>query len=347
MQRRLILALLLSLLATGALDHGVLAQDAVLEPQTCSVTVKLVNGTTGEPGDAERVEVREIGFAMRLIASRENVAGEVTFPGVELLNFRPYLAVATRAGVAYRAQLVGQKFLEGEAVTVHVFDQTEALDGVSVTGMNVVARRQAAGCELEYILTVENASRPQRTIEASAVPVRLLMPTLTAATAEVYRGPEPEPAEIATGADGLVGPRVAFAPGTTRVVLKGFWDVPGSARLEVGCSLPVAAWSLMVSPATLTLEAPSLSPDPGDYPGFARLRGPALTPGQSVRIILPELTDDLAAAGSSRRGRDNDDPAAATRGAGAEGTGRSWLWGLALAASLGLIGFGVWRRRRG
>ncbi len=228
MQRFLALALLPMLAGT------VQAQDAVLDPQTCSVTVKLINGTTGERGAAERVELREIGFAMRLLASAENVAGEVTFPGVELLNFRPYLAVAMNGGVAYRAQAVGQTFLDGEAVTVHVFDQTESLEGVTVSGMNVVVRRQAAGCELEYILTVNNDARPQRTVAAASVPVRLVTPNLEGSSAEVYRGPEPEPAELASGADGLQGPRVALAPGTTRVVVKGFWDAPGPVRLEIG-----------------------------------------------------------------------------------------------------------------
>jgi hypothetical protein len=340
MQRRLVLALLLIL--TGVAG----AQDAVIEPQTGSVTVKLVNGTTGEPGEAERVELREIGFAMRLLASAANVAGEVVFPGVRLLKDRPYLAVALRGAVAYRAQLVGQKFLDGDAITVYVFDQTESLDGVSVSGMNVIVRRQAAGCELEYLLTVENAARPQRTIAAGVLPVRVVVPSLTAAAAEMYRGPEPEPVEIAAGPDGLVGPRIALTPGTTRVVLKGFWDVPGPARLEIGCSLPVTAWSLMVSPTTLAVLAPDLSRDAGDYPDFARLRGPALTPGQTVRVDLPALSDDLAGeAGSSRS---NQPPAAAKGAPGrAAGSGsHDWVWTVAIVVSVLLLGVGLWQRRR-
>ncbi len=340
MQRPIWIALLL--LLTGVAG----AQDIVVEPQTTSVTVKLVNGTTGKPGDAERVEVREIGFAMRLLASADNVSGDVTFPGVELLNFRPYLAVATRGGVAYRAQLLGQKFLDGEAVTVHVFDQTDALDGVSISGMNVVVRRQASGCELEYILTVENASRPQRTIAADAVPVRLAVPSLTAATAEVYRGPEPEPVDVATGAGGLVGPRVALAPGATRLVLKGFWDAPGPARLEIGASLPVTAWSLMVSPATLAVTAPELSRDDGDYPGFTRLRGPTLAAGQTVRIELPALSDGVADAGPSSRDASPGAAAGRTTAAPAGSGSRGWIWGLGLVASVALLGFGLWYRRR-
>jgi hypothetical protein len=340
MQRQLATALLLMLAGAAC------AQDAVLDPQTCSVKVKLVNGTTGERGEAERVEIREIGFAMRLLASADNVVGEINFPGVELLNFRPYLAVAMHRGMAYRAQLVGQKFLDGEAITVHVFDQTESLDGVNVSGMNVVIRRQAAGCELEYILTVDNATRPQRTIAASALPLRVILPGITAATAEIYRGPEPEPAEMATGPDGLSGPRVGLAPGTTRVVLKGFWDVPGPARLEVGCSLPVAAWSLMVSPATLAVEAPDLSRDAGDYPGFVRWRGPVLAPGQTVRIDLPALTDDIARTGRSGRKTPAGGATTGSQDAGDGSSGHGWIWGLAIVASLCVLGFGLWRRRR-
>lgn len=340
MQRRLAMALLLMLAGVAC------AQDAVMAPQTGSVTVKLVNGTTGERGEAERVELREIGFAMTLLASAEKVAGEVTFPGVKLLNYRPYLAVAMRGDVAYRAQMVGQKFLDGDAITVHVFDQTESLEGVSVSGMNVVVRRQASGCELEYILTVENAARPQRTIAAAALPVRLVVPSLTSATADVYRGPEPEPAEIATGAGGLTGPRVALAPGTTRVVLKGFWDMPGPARLDIGCSLPVAAWSLMVSPSTLAVEAPDLSRDAGDYPGFVRLRGPALTPGQTVRVNLPALSDDLAAASGSARATSPGGATKGVRGGTAAAGGRGWVWTVAIALSVVLLGLGLWQRRR-
>ncbi len=340
MQRQLAMAMLV--LLTGVAS----AQDAVLDPQTCSVTVKLVNGTTGASGEAERVELRETGVEMRLLASAENVVGEITFPGVALLNFRKYLAVATSGGVAYRAQLVGQKFLDGEAVTVHVFDQTELLEGVRVSGMNVVVRRQSTGCELEYILTVENDARPQRTIAAAAVPVGLVLPKLTAVTAEVYRGPAAEPAEIATGPNGLAGPRVALVPGTTRMVIKGFWETPGPARLDVGCRLPVAAWSLMVSPATLAVVAPDLSRDAGDYPGFARLRGPALVSGQTIRVELPALSGDVAVAERSSR---NTSPGEAARGAGtgaATSGSHTWFWALGLVASVGLLGFGLWRRRR-
>jgi hypothetical protein len=340
MQRPLAMMLLLALVGSAG------AQDAVLDPQTCSVKVKLVNGTTGERGEAERVELREIGPEMRLLASAEHVADEITFPGVALLNFRPYLAVATSGGVAYRAQLVGQKFLDGEAVTVYVFDQTESLEGVSVSGMNVVVRRRSDGCELEYILTVENASRPQRTVAAAAVPARMIVPTLTAVTAEVYRGPEPEPAEMATGPDGMAGPRVALTPGTTRIEFKGFWSTPDAARLEIGCDLPVAAWSLMVSPATLAVEAPELTRDAGEYPGFVRLRGPALAPGQTVHADLPALAGDVAAAGHPAPGRSTRATRDAGR-AGATGGGtRNWAWGLGLVASVGLLGFGLWRRRR-
>ena len=41
----------------------------VVATQTGGVTVKVVNGTTGAAGDAERVELREFGAEMRLVVS--------------------------------------------------------------------------------------------------------------------------------------------------------------------------------------------------------------------------------------------------------------------------------------
>lgn len=343
--RRILANLTSALLTLLVLATAAEAQDVVMEPQTGSASIRIVNGTTGEPGDAERLELRQIGVAMTLLAAADHVSDKVVFPAVEMLPFRPYLAIATRGGVVYRAQMTGQELLDGKSLTVHVFDQTDDLAGVTITGMNVVARRRADGCELEYILTIENESRPQRTVAASALPVRLDTPALTSTTAEVYRGPQPETAAI-TESGGQTAARIPLAPGTTRFSLKGFWPEAGPARLEIGTNLPVTAWSLMVSPAQLAVQTTSLTRDDGEYPGFGRWRGAALAPGQRVQVDLPPLTDDLAATTkpAERPARDAESGRVANADAGPSGS--SWAWTVGVVVSLGLLAFGLWRRQR-
>lgn len=341
--RRSLANLTPALLALLALATAALAQDVVIEPQTGDVSIALVNGTTGAPGAADRLELRQIGYAMKLLAAADGVSDKVVFPAVEMLPFRPYLAIATRGGVAYRAQMTGQEFLDGKTLTVHVFDETDDTAGVTVTGMNVVARRHADGCELEYILTIENESRPQRTIAAASSPLRFAAPALTSATAELYRGPQPEDAEV-TAADGLTAARIPLAPGTTRFVHKGFLAESGPVHLEIGANLPVAAWSLMVSPAELAVDARDLTRDEGDYPGFGRWRGPALTAGQRVPVDLPALSRELAAAATHAKRAAPTDGASRAAATGNEAPGRSWIWIVGAAISLGLLAIGLWRR---
>lgn len=332
--------LFLALVATAG------AQEGGLATQTGGVTVKVVNGTTGAAGDAEQVELREFGAQMRLVASAGSTVGEVTFPGVDLTPAQSYLAVAVREGVEYRAQLDGQKLLDGDAITVHVFDQTASLAGVGVSGLNIMVRRRASGCELEYVVTVENASRPPCTIAATGLPVRLALPDLTDATAEVYGGPQPIPLKMASVGSGLVGMPVALVPGKTRIVLKGYWDVPGPASLEIGANLPVAAWNLAVCPATLAVLAPELSHESSDDPAFAQLRGPALAVDQRLRVTLPALTSEIASAGMDGPGATTGRPVPQPRPDAPRQAGPRWFWSVGAVVSVLLVGLGLWQRRR-
>lgn len=59
--------------------------------------------------------------------------------------------------------------------------------------------------------------------------------------------------------------------------------------MPVGSNLPVAAWSLLMSPPSVAVETTELqAPDETTVPGFVRRAGPALAAGQvacSLRLL--------------------------------------------------------------
>ncbi len=345
MPHRSRLVLIVMTIAVGA--TCALADDAAMAPQSADVTVTITNGTTGKPGTADRVEVREIGYAMRLLASADNVKGQIVFPNVELLSFRPYLATAIRNGVPYQARMNGQNFLDGEALTVYVFDETDDLDGVTITGLNAVLRRRGAGYELEYVMTIENKMRPQKTVSAAAVPVRMLMPAGVAnLQGQVFRGPESEPITLQATADGFTGSAIALPPGGTRITATGFLAAAGKAHVDIACNLPVEAWSLLVSPQDLVVACAELNRNNDDeYPTYTRYRGAALAAGQRVPVdvnVAPgvgQATDVFAGADTGTT------PAGALPSTGDDADG-GFPWAVILGVSVALVAFGIWRRSR-
>lgn len=316
------------------------SQDVILDRIPIDVTVRILDAESRETVRAERVLVREPGPITTTVADRTEVDGEITFPDLMLFNYKPYTISAWVDGVAYHAQLTGQAFLDGEIATVYAFAQTARLDGLVVEGMNVIVREREGGFGLEYVLRLENRSRPQRTVQAAALPVRLALPTrLQRAEVEISRGPDPQTAVLQQTDDGLHGVAVDLPPGPARVTVRGF---VGGERIEltVASNLPVEAWSLLAWPAAIEVRSFDLQRDRDtDYPEFARWRGPTLAPGQQVTASIgwPQVADGDTAI-VAEESRSTTTPAPQRRGF-------PWLPVLGVIALV--VGYGLWRRRSG
>jgi hypothetical protein len=274
-------------------------QNAILDRQSADATIRIVNGTTNEPARAERVLLREPHPMMEVVAEAFGIDGEVVFRGLQLYNFRRYLATAWVNGVPYHAEQRGQDFLDGKALDVHSFASSDDLEGVVVSGMNIVVRQRVDGFGLEYILIVSNESRPQHTIAAESLPIQLTLPSgLDRLRIEVGSGgPDPRPAELKPAGDGRQGIAVALTPGSTRLTIGGILTDVTSTELIVSTNLDVRSWSLLAWPAELQIHSFDLERDRQDeYPEFRRWLGKPLQAKQQVRITIehaPHLVDLL------------------------------------------------------
>jgi hypothetical protein len=317
------------------------AQDAILERLPADLAVRVVMAPDQQPAHADHVVIREAGAPPQVMAERHDVRGEVVFPGVMIFNYMPYIISATVDGVTYHARHHGHAFLDGKAAVVQAFPSTAGLDGVTVEGMNVVARRKEYGLQLEYILTVDNQARPQATVRADALPVRLSLPAgLDNIVVEVDRGPDPQTAEMADTGDGWRGVAVALTPGRTRISIIGDLRGDGRADLAVAVNLPVSAWSLLAWPADQAVQSFDLRPDRDNrYAEFSRWIGEAMQPGDEVDVRIgpaataaPVEPADVAAASAAPA-----TPAPA---------GPRFPW-LTLTSAVILLGaYAIWRRRR-
>lgn len=337
--QRFVIILAITALAAGSGP----AQDAILERLEATARVRVELGTTGTAARAERVMVREVGAVMSTLAEAVDVEGEVTFEDVQVFNFKPYIVSAWVDGVAYHVKVTGQVFLDGKAAVVHAFEQTDDLTGLAVTGMNVVVREREDGFELEYIVTLENQSRPQRTVRAEALPLRLALPkNLRGIEVEVDNGPDPLTGSLRPADGGLTGVATALPPGEARVTVRG--DVPAVDRIElsVELNLPVETWSLLAWPASLEVRSFDLERDPSNtYAEFSRWRGEALVPGDETEITVSAPAAASAEPVFAEAGQADPSPAPRpTRGR------RGFPWFTAVAAVVLFGAYFVWRARR-
>ncbi len=327
----------------GLLACVATAQEAVFDRQAATMTVRVVDGPSGRPVTAERVLVREPGAVTTTVAEHVDVDGSVTFRDVMLLNFKPYIVTAWVQGVAYHAEQTGQAFLDGKELTVHAFPQTDDVSGLVITGLNVIVRERQNGLGVEWVLQLENRARPQRTVPAGALPVRLALPPgLQGVSVEVGRGPDPLTASVADAGDGLMGVAVDLPPGTARVTVSGFVTAP-RVDLTMAFNLPVEAWSLLAWPALLEVRSFDLERDTSSSdPAFARWRGPTLAPGQrlTASVGLP------ASLATHLEPVDADEPMPATTTPPTGGPRFPVRTVVAAIVLLGLYAWWKWRRRR-
>jgi hypothetical protein len=291
MQRQVIVLTVLVVLALVAGPSA--AQEATMERQETDATVRVELGTTGNTVRAERVRIREVGAVPTTLAEASDVDGEITFEDLKVLNFKPLIVSAWVADVAYHAKVDGQHFLDGRPAVVYAFEQTDDLAGLTITGMNVVVRDRESGFELEYIVTVDNQSRPQRTVKAAALPVRLALPSsLRGIEVEVDNGPDPLTAPLRSADGGMRGVATALPPGEARVSLRGVVAAEDRLAFTVATNLPVEQWSLLAWPASLEVRSFDLElDDTNTYAEFSRWRGEPLEPGDEVDVTVSEPTE--------------------------------------------------------
>ena len=266
---------------------AVLAVPPTVAQEPANVVIEILNGTNKQPGQAERVVIEALGGVQQVVDMLEDVSGTGTFYDLQLQAGRDYLLTTTSQGVDYYSKLSGRQ-LTGETARLYVFDTSDELGGLRITGMNLIIRRSGSRLALEYLLTVVNEARPQVSIVGRPAAVGLaLPPDAFSVVAEELRGARPR--EIATSAlsGRLTGLASAIAPGTNRLRLTASVEHDDPTTIPISFNLAVEQWSLLTSPPDLKVAGRGLEKD-DDLSNADLLRhiGPELEPGRLIKLII-------------------------------------------------------------
>ena len=248
------------------------------------VTVKVVDGTTREPGRADTVSLLPLQVGRQALETAFDVEGEVILAGLELSPALEYVVEATAEGIPYYARATGRALAESP-LTVYVFQTTAALDSVSVAGMNLILRRGEDELQLEYLFTIQNDVAPQRAVLPSPSSLALALPDgLGGLRAEILSRPSPAAVGTAAGPEpGWIGLAAPLPPGPTRIRLTGVLPYDGAAELPVGANLAVSQWSVLAFPPDLEIRGEGMEEaSVGADVDYSRSVGPALAAGATL-----------------------------------------------------------------
>ena len=246
----------------------------------------IINATTGQGGMVERMTIDYVTTRHNNVVDIQPPDTTFTEPDVPIVESGKYLITLWRHGVPYWWSKRGREMVAGP-ITLHVFDAVTSLDGVTVSGLNLVIRRQESLLHLEYMLQIDNQAKPQVTVTGSPSTFELALPAGATEIEAVYtRGPDPMPIEVDySGSHSSLA--VPLTPGQNLIRLEAV--VPWSEGLEipVGSDLPVTTWSVLASPEWLEVGSTDIEENSHDQvSGFRRFAGFPLESGETVNLRL-------------------------------------------------------------
>lgn len=298
MRLRLLL-LLLGLAATGPTPLASQPRGGILK-------VRLVNGTTGGAGSAEKVTL----FRLRneMIPAKEigGASGSFEITGIELEGERPMLLQVTSQGVNYNEPVRFGRGYEAE-VEITLYDVVREWNDrdLEVTTARVLYRREGERLLVDEVYVVENRTSPKKTYHDPERGFRFYIPTaslreLRSVSARGESGmPVPQQAAPLPDGSGYVA-RTAFKPGETEVVVSyevDYREVGYQMDSRVFYALP--EYYVFVAPTDVNIEAEGwehLGPEPEGR--FVALRKRDVTPETPLRVRLSGGSSSAAASPS-------------------------------------------------
>ena len=246
----------------------------------------IVNATTGQGGTADRMTIDYVTTRRNNVLDIQPPDTTFTEPDVPVVEGGKYLITLWRHGVPYWWSKRGRELVAGP-ITLHVFDAVSSLDGVTVSGLNLVIRRQESLLHLEHMLEVDNQAKPQVTVTGSPATFELALPAGASEIEAVYtRGPDPMPIDVDSPGPHS-GLAVPLTPGQNLIRIEAV--VPWSEGLEipVGSDLPMAHWSVLASPEWLEVGSTEIEENSNEQvSGFRRFVGFPLESGEMVNLRL-------------------------------------------------------------
>jgi hypothetical protein len=280
------------------------------QPRGGIVRARIVNGTTGGEGQAERAVLLNLSSGMEMVASAENVSSRFTLEGFELQAEQPYLLQVTHEGVNYNQRISFGRGYEAEA-TITVYDATRDWDGVKIKTARFLLRREHERLRIDKLYVVENETEPKTTLHDPEGSFRFHMPSdlveMRAISATSSSGmPVPQAASPLPDGSGYFT-RTAFKPGMTDIAIS--YDIDYSAEhyhIEEKAFHALDELMVLVSPADIGLEAEgwdNLGPEPDGR--YVVLRKSNLLPGSPIELGLSggsEHATDLVSSSSGGGG---------------------------------------------
>lgn len=246
---------------------------------------EIINATTGEPGRVDRMTIEYVRSRRNGILDFEPSGSSFIAPGVPIKDVGQYIVGVWYQGVPYWWSLRGRELI-GQTTTLHVFDTTTELNNVSISGMNLVIRRQTSLLNLEYMLTVENSTKPQLTVSDQVATFELDFPAEASRIQATYRrGPDPTSFAAATHGSQRLSLAVPLTPGTNQIRIEAVLPWQEGMEVPVGSNLDIDAWSVLATPEWLEVRAIQLESDASEeLPGINRLTGPPLKAGRHLPL---------------------------------------------------------------
>jgi len=184
---------------------------------------------------------------------------------------------------------------------------------VTVAGMDILIRKTESLPELEYMLPVENSALPQVTILGEPTVLITLPDGARSASLTHGKGPTPQVLEIDRLSGGKASLSVPLYSGRNKLALKTTLEWSESMEIPVGANVPILAWGLLATPATLDIQAFDLeSPDQDTSPSHIRLKGPSVAANEAFRFRLASTKgagneEDLFTAQTDEKAESTDD----------------------------------------
>jgi hypothetical protein len=227
--------------------------------RTGSLKVILVNGTTGEPGEAEEVTLFKQSAGVEPIAGSSHVQGSFLLENIQLDGDDPYLLQVTSAGVTYNQPVSFGPGNEAEA-SLRVYDVTQDRSCLEVKSARYLLRRNNSLLRVEKLYVVENRCEPRKTFYDSGGTFRFHLPREVAHGSSVLvSAPGGAPVTVAASplpdGSGYVT-KTPFNPGKTDVIIAYDIALPsGNYQLREQAYYALSQILVLITPSDVELKA--------------------------------------------------------------------------------------------
>ncbi len=294
------------------------AAPGLSQPRGGILKVRLLNGTTGGAGRAEKVTLFRLRNEMVPAKELGAVSGSFEITDIEVEGERPMLLQVTFQGVNYNEPVRFGRGYEAE-VEVTVYDVVREWNArdLEVTTARVLLRREGEKLQVDEVYVVQNRTSPKKTYHDPERGFRFYLPTpslreLRSVSARGESGmPVPQQAAPLPDGSGYVT-RTAFKPGETEMVISyevGYGKDGYRMDSRVFYSLP--EYYVFVAPPDVTIEAEgweSLGPEPEGR--FVAFRRRDVTPETPLQMRLSGGSASSAASSGGEGGRAESAPEA-------------------------------------